>query len=358
MKIMLVLHRLHPNLRGVIHTFEKFGIEAVFVVSSVGPSEPKTVQPHLLLNPATVTKSEIRNLLQDAMPTILVQRNFDHRFVNFWFEAKDLGVQAVRYDQYPLMYSFQGILSSPKKHISFFLRTLYFRTKLGPHFRVTPVRQWGVKARRKVRNSFYLPFPVASSPYITLEQPSTDFIRVLCVAKHGQQRKRVKWLIWALYRSGQRVQLDLVGSSPGSARQMKYHRSVERLASKTRSNHFVIQFHSDLDENEVDGLYQSAQLFVLPSRSEPIAISPLEAMAHSLPAIVASDSGSLGYVIDVNPKQVFRALSYRDFQDTLFGFLFHPRVCASVGYAARQRAKTHHSPYLFHRRIRLLLSEV
>ena len=64
---------------------------------------------------------------------------------------------------------------------------------------------------------------------------------------------------------------------------------VERAASLGLAQH--VQFTGFLAGADVERMYALADLYVMPSVSEPFGISPLEAMALDVPVIVSRQSG-------------------------------------------------------------------
>jgi glycosyltransferase involved in cell wall biosynthesis len=67
------------------------------------------------------------------------------------------------------------------------------------------------------------------------------------------------------------------------------HRMVE-LAAGLGIGHRVL-FTGFLSGEEVDRAFQRADLYVMPSVSEPFGITPLEALGHDVPVIISKQSG-------------------------------------------------------------------
>ncbi|MDQ6978177.1 MAG: glycosyltransferase family 4 protein, partial [Ghiorsea sp.] len=87
------------------------------------------------------------------------------------------------------------------------------------------------------------------------------------------------------------VQLWLAGTGSQQA-------NLERMVIELGLQQHV-RFLGFLPQDEVHGLMEAADLFVLPSREEPFGIVLLEAMAHGLP-IVASRVGGIPGVLPAN----------------------------------------------------------
>jgi glycogen synthase len=67
------------------------------------------------------------------------------------------------------------------------------------------------------------------------------------------------------------------------------HQIIHLVGSLGISDHVI--FTGALWEEERDRMYQSADLFVMPSVSEPFGIVPLEALQHGTPVLVSKQSG-------------------------------------------------------------------
>ena len=66
-------------------------------------------------------------------------------------------------------------------------------------------------------------------------------------------------------------------------------RMIDYTAQLGISDH--VTFTRFLRGNEVDKAYQMADLYVMPSVSEPFGIAPLEAMRHGVPVLISKQSG-------------------------------------------------------------------
>ncbi len=66
-------------------------------------------------------------------------------------------------------------------------------------------------------------------------------------------------------------------------------RMIERVAELGMGKHFI--FPGFVNREEAAKLYQLADVFVMPSVSEPFGITPLEAMVHETPVIISKQSG-------------------------------------------------------------------
>ena len=69
-----------------------------------------------------------------------------------------------------------------------------------------------------------------------------------------------------------------------------YRRCIELAAELGIGQHFL--FTGFLRGADIDKVFAMADLFVMPSVSEPFGIAPLEAMGHDVPALISKSSGA------------------------------------------------------------------
>lgn len=104
----------------------------------------------------------------------------------------------------------------------------------------------------------------------------------------------------------------------------------------------LVKFHGWQQHDQVDALYDKADVFVFPSFREPSGIVTVEAMSHGLPLIVA-DRGGPGFVVDescgfrvpvLNPDQFAT-----DIAACIRKLAQNPGLIESMGAAAREKIR-------------------
>ena len=142
----------------------------------------------------------------------------------------------------------------------------------------------------------YLPFVVEPAT-----DPSSkrwfrnDTVNILSIGKF-QRRKRHDLFIDAIaaVADKQPVRALIVGECTTAE-----HRQVIEDVARQRARlglEGTVEIRTNLPFAEVQRLYAAHDLFVLPSQGEPAAVSPLEAMAHSLPVICSDSNGTACYI--------------------------------------------------------------
>jgi glycosyltransferase involved in cell wall biosynthesis len=132
-------------------------------------------------------------------------------------------------------------------------------------------------------------------------------------------------------------------------------RMIERAAELGLANKVI--FPGFVTREEGDRLYRMADLFVMPSVSEPFGIVPLEAMRHGTPVIVSRQSGVseiLQHALKVDfwdtedlASKIIAALTYDDLHSTLrhhgnieiskFTWETPAEACIRIYHEAKQR---------------------
>lgn len=347
MHVVFIVHDMHPNLTGIRHALTNFGHKCTFISEFVGPSEPEVCDVRIVRQAADVSRRYARELLSSLKPDLLVQRNFNGGYIEFWWVAEKESIPRFRYDQDPSQIPFPDCMIRPFRVLRFSIHLLYFRLRLGPHRRITPVKYWGKENKLNFSNTEHLPFPSVIRKSNNLG--TSGEITVLNVAKHGQKGARVGWLLNSLRQAKQPFNLFIAGTTPSPndhRKQRNYARLLRSIQSLgVRSQNVTI--YENLDQGEMQNLYSASDLFVLPSKRHYMAISPLEAMSHGLPVLASSDGGAVSYIFPVGSEQIFRARSYRDFRKKLFRLLTDENLRKNLSGRALQNLKRTHSPEAF-----------
>lgn len=347
MIVLMVLHRMHPNLREVKTAIESAGGKLICIVASSGPSEVSDPANRILLTPTSVQESGVNNILDIHNPDVLIQRNFDQGFIQFWRIARQRGITCFRYSQDPAQVPYIDVWVRPLRVARFVFHSIYFRAVLGRHKRLTPVAYWGRPTRLMAPNSIYVPLPMRARTQ--KDSGLRSVLTVVCVAKHGQRRKRVNWVIKVLRNSRIPFRLILVGAKPDASNKKycaEHRRTLIRLEElKHRSNLATVEY--DLTEEQLFSLYQRCDVFVLPAKRELMAISPLEAMSVGLPVLIGSDGGAVSYVRPVGKATVFRVRSFKSFESALNRMLASERLRRELSDSAGSVVARNHHPKKF-----------
>jgi len=112
-----------------------------------------------------------------------------------------------------------------------------------------------------------------------------------------------------------------------------YARAIELAARRGLARH--VHFTGFLGPEQIERAYASADVYVMPSVSEPFGIAPLEAAARELPVIVSRHSGVaevLGSALLVDPNDA------QELAQAILALLNFPELARELARAARAEA--------------------
>lgn len=170
-------------------------------------------------------------------------------------------------------------------------------------------------------------------------------LRILAVAKLGLPRKRLDLAVSAvsaLVAEGYAVELVIAGGGDKTA--------IARLASEACCEHEkpFIEIKANVPYAEMAALYASCDVFLLPSRDEPYSISPLEAMAQGLPAVLSDTNNTADSVEHGVDGWICRTDDLASLIDCLRRFLDDPDLVETMGFAAWNKIRRDHDPQRWH----------
>lgn len=249
----------------------------------------------------------MRRLIQEAGADLVICRERSWYTMACYAICKRLHVPAFLYNQSPLW-------AEPSYWRDDLLHRLV--RQHCPEYRYTPVRQRGMSMTGKVMESdrsYFAPFVVEVS--CSPEERSyyqDGMIHLFAVGKY-QERKNHMMLVRVverLLRQYPAIHLDIAGECSNHFHEEYY----ERLRAYLVEHHLdsVVTLHRNLTRMQVEEFYRQADLFILASTQEPAAVSAIEAMACSVPAISSTDNGTADYIIPGETGAIFRDCDEED----------------------------------------------
>lgn len=193
--------------------------------------------------------------------------------------------------------------------------------------------------------------PLHYVPFVMPPQTAPDdkqwfaggVVKVLAIGKF-EPRKNHRLFLEAIRRLSHRhaVRATIIGECSTQAHQCELE-AVKRHCTRLGLDD-VLEFALNLPFSEVQRRYAEHDIFVLASRDEWAAISPLEAMAHSLP-VVCSDSNGTQYCIQPGENGfVFRTNDLDDLEACLLRLLSDRKRLVAMGRRSYQLVVSEHTP--------------
>lgn len=110
-----------------------------------------------------------------------------------------------------------------------------------------------------------------------------------------------------------------------------YHRMIEFAADLGIGSHF--HYTGPLSAADVQRLFRTSDLYILPSVSEPFGITPLEAIAHGVPVIISKQAG-VGELVEGCLKVDF--WDVEELASKIVALLSDPTLAASLQERSRE----------------------
>jgi len=279
--------------------------------------------------------NSLYSYLQKEDPDVIIVKRYTVISLYCLVISELLNIPAVVYDQYPAY----GKESRKRKTF----RNCYSTLSSHPYYRITPVK--GDPAHyAKIPNSIYVPFGIDAGPP---REPESYFSNgkssILFVGKLRQQRKRHMMFIKLIERLLPNYDIDATIAGSYSGENPKYYESLIKYV-KENSLTKCIKFKENVPNSEMDQIYRQHDLFILTSRDEPAAYSPLEAMAQGLPVICSDTNGTRCYINHGQNGYVFNSDSFTDLIEKTELLLNNKNNVIKMGNKSQELVVENHNP--------------
>lgn len=163
-------------------------------------------------------------------------------------------------------------------------------------------------AQKGFKKVVYIPVPfVLPTTHAKINIKNNRVLKIICVARF-ERYKGHEILLSALAHE-KNFTLTLIGEGP-------LRKEIEKQAASLGLLD-VIHFMGHLPHNKLAAQYQSHDLFVLPSLSEPVGAVVFEAMAYGLPVIVSSGVGAKDAVDEGKNGFIFESKNSKDLAEKI-----------------------------------------
>lgn len=356
MIILFVAPRFHTNQAPLVRSLLDAGHDVRYDVLFTGATEdhsrlqPTVIEPSLLsrwlmrrhapTNPATYladhsfpSVAAYARRLRAMKPDVVVIREPDRPFS--WraaLAARVLGFRIVIYTQGP-------VHASPNRTRDLG-RSIFMRTLRARWYSPVPGDRTFPKTHPDM---YFVPFAADLSRGVKATWFGDGTIHLLCIGKFVK-RKNHLLMVDAFDELRHRfdVRLTLAGEC-STAEHVDHLATVEARVAELGLQDLVT-VRSNVPFRDSGDLYLDHDVFVLPSRNEPASVSILEAMAHGLPVVCSTTSGTRWYIERGASGEVFRSDDRSDLVAVLAGVLERRERMVEMGRHGRRLAETVHDP--------------
>jgi glycosyltransferase involved in cell wall biosynthesis len=340
--VLFIVPRFHTNLFFATKALIEAGHRVEVMAETRSGIEDYTYLQPTVLGRAP-DRTRVRRLLADFRPDVVFLRHPCALSKHVGQEARRMHVRVLTYDQRP---------TTQRRGWS---KRLTLALQRRPWERVTPVLGLDC-AEPTDKATHFLPFPVEEMPVPpgTYRDPASGPVRVLCVGKLAQARKRQDALIDSLRPLSDRVTLTLAGSTNESIVGIDVaHR--DRLYEAAAQNTWITVL-PDVRFADMPALYASHHVCVLPSEREPLGSAPLEAMAYGTIPVISEGAGSAGYIVPGENGLRVDMSADGALEDVISRLVDDPALRVRLSDGARRTTQTELSPARFLQRIAAILA--
>ncbi len=322
MKIIFVAPRFHTNQYEVIKTLKSKGFDVEFHVNYLGYTEDHSILTPILYSPCKASRwleetfgigggdrprlfpnpiIYFRDLAQSNADIIIIRNPNRYFSIIAAICSRILDIKIIFYTQTEINRKYSLI-----KRLAFCLAVNVFNAAW-----YSPLKSDHGNNKSFQKNIYYIPFAVPQGNTSNFNNKKEKYSNLLMIGKY-EDRKNHILLVEALYKLKDKYKFKatIIG-------ECIHEEQLEKFKIiKTRINELgmdkLIVLEKNIPFSKMKSIYQTHDIYVLPSRDEPAAISILEAMAHGLPSICSDTCGTKSYIKPGKNGDIFKTDNLSD----------------------------------------------
>ncbi len=151
-------------------------------------------------------------------------------------------------------------------------------------------------------------------------------------------RKNPKIIVESLEMIDKNFSLELIGQTPN----INYLKELKKMISQSKHSRKIV-LTPFLSQEKLIAKYSSANLFILPSKSEGLGRVIIEAQATACPILISSDTGMSDLIIENETGFIFKNNDPQDLAKSLNFILSNYDFAIQVGKNSKNFVKENHS---------------
>ena len=172
---------------------------------------------------------------------------------------------------------------------------------------------------------------------VDIKRSYSDVFKIIFVGS-VTERKNPKIIIESLEAIDNNISLEIIGQTPN----LKYLKELSKLISSSKHSDSIIMTPF-INSEELIEKYSSANLFILPSKSEGLGRVVIEAQATACPVLVSSGTGIVDLIIESETGYIFDNNNREDLKEKIQNIIENYDVAIQTGLNSRDFVKNNQS---------------
>lgn len=360
MNILFIQSRYHANQHPIVKTLLNKGHRVKYITTnSMEESENwECINPDLLsyssvseiiIDRLRISKKragwppihEFYSRIQSFDPDVIISRGYNMRSVISMLVSKILDAEFIIFTQ-------RAKYQSTRSKVSY-IRKIYQKFFNKPLIEFTPVKgddEVGISRE----HTYYIPFiidPDYLRPVSEKKYYKNDRLNIISVGQFHLERKNHMLLLSCINEiiNEHDIRLTYAGYLKN-----KSNKRFEDIKSYIQSNGLnnIVSLKPNMNYDDLQKEYFEHDLYILPSKNEPAAVSHLEAMAQVVPAICSDTNGTQWYIDHGENGYIFESDNKDDLMKKIRLMVDDRESIINMGYQSRKKVENNHLPKHFY----------